>query len=47
VQHPHICVVVSSDGLPPAFSGEVPDARFVPKPYRMTDVVRIIRGMAA
>jgi hypothetical protein len=39
--------VVSSGALPPGFSGEAPDARFVPKPYRMTDIVRIIRGMGA
>jgi CheY-like chemotaxis protein len=44
--YPHVHVVVSSGALPPGFSGEVPDARFVPKPYRMTDVVRIIGGMA-
>ena len=45
--YPHIHVVVSSGALPPGFSGEAPDARFVPKPYRMTDIVRIIRGMGA
>jgi hypothetical protein len=44
---PHVHVVVSPGALPPGFSGEAPDARFVPKPYRMTDVVRIIRGMGA
>jgi CheY-like chemotaxis protein len=45
--YPHVHVVVSSGALPPGFSGEAPDARFVPKPYRMTDIVRIIRGMGA
>jgi CheY-like chemotaxis protein len=45
--YPHVHVVVSSGALPPGFSGEAPDAHFVPKPYCMTDVVRIIRGMGA
>ncbi|MBO1904247.1 response regulator [Microvirga sp. 3-52] len=45
--YPHVHVVVSSGALPPGFSGEAPDARFVPKPYRMTEIVRIIRGMGA
>ncbi|EIM26861.1 response regulator [Microvirga lotononidis] len=44
--YPHVHVLVSSGALPPGFSGEVPDGRFVPKPYRMTDIVRIIREMA-
>ena len=45
--YPHIPVLVSSGALPPGFSGEAPDARFIPKPYRMRDVVRIIRTMTA
>ena len=45
--YPHVHVVVSSGAPPPGFSGEAPDVHFVPKPYRMTDVVRIIRGMGA
>jgi CheY-like chemotaxis protein len=45
--YPHVHVVVSSGAPPPGFSGEAPDARFAPKPYRMTDIVRIIRGMSA
>jgi DNA-binding NtrC family response regulator len=45
--YPRISVLVSSGALPSGFTGEAPDARFVPKPYRMTEVVRIIRGMTA
>lgn len=45
--YPHVHVLVSSGALPSGFSGEAPEARFVPKPYRMTDVVRIIRTMTA
>ncbi|EIM30794.1 response regulator [Microvirga lotononidis] len=45
--YPDVRVLVSSGALPSKFSGEAPDARFVPKPYRMADVVRIIRGMTA
>jgi len=44
-RYPRIHVLVSSGALPSGFSGEAPDARFVPKPYRMSDVVRIIRHM--
>jgi len=44
-QYPGIAVLVSSGALPSGFSGEAPDARFLPKPYRMSEVVRIIRGM--
>ncbi|WP_414476221.1 hypothetical protein [Microvirga sp. M2] len=44
--YPHIHVLVASGALPSGFSGVAPDARFVPKPYRMTDIVRIIREMA-
>jgi CheY-like chemotaxis protein len=45
--YPRISVLVSSGALPSGFTGEAPDARFVPKLYRMTEVVRIIRGMTA
>ena len=45
--YPHVHVAVSSGALPPGFGGEAPDAHFVPKPYRMADIVRIIRGMGA
>jgi CheY-like chemotaxis protein len=43
--YPQIVILVSSGALPKGFSGEAPEARFIPKPYRMTDVVHIIRGM--
>jgi CheY-like chemotaxis protein len=42
-----IGVLVTSGALPSGFSGEAPQARFVPKPYRMSEVIRIIRGMTA
>jgi CheY-like chemotaxis protein len=45
--YPHIAILVSSGALPKGFSGEAPEARFLPKPYRMTEVVRIIRGMTS
>lgn len=41
--HPQIGVLVTSGALPPGFSGEAPVARFVPKPYRMSGVIPIIR----
>jgi CheY-like chemotaxis protein len=44
--YPQIGVLVSSGALPKGFSGEAPEARFIPKPYRMTEVIPIIRGMA-
>jgi CheY-like chemotaxis protein len=43
--YPEICVLVSSGALPKGFDGEASQARFVPKPYRMADVVQVIRGM--
>lgn len=43
--YPQIAVLVTSGALPSGFSGEAPQARFVPKPYRMSEVIRIIRGM--
>jgi DNA-binding NtrC family response regulator len=45
--YPHIVVLVTSGALPPGFSGEAPQAKFVPKPYHMSEVIRIIRGMTA
>jgi CheY-like chemotaxis protein len=43
----HMVVLVTSGALPSGFSGEAPQARFVPKPYRMSEVIRIIRAMTA
>jgi CheY-like chemotaxis protein len=43
--YPHMVVLVTSGALPSGFSGEAPQARFVPKPYRMSEVIRIIQGM--
>jgi hypothetical protein len=40
-------VLVTSGALPSGFSGQAPQARFVPKPYRMSEVIRSIRGMTA
>ncbi|MGF9762880.1 response regulator [Microvirga sp. 0TCS3.31] len=45
--HPDIAVLVTSGALPSGFSGEALQTRFVPKPYRMSEVIQIIRGMAA
>lgn len=45
--YPHVLVLVTSGALPPGFSGVAPQAKFVPKPYRMSEVIRIIRGMTA
>jgi len=43
--YPHINVLVCSGALPPGFSGEALDARFVRKPYRVPEIALIIRGM--
>jgi len=45
--YPHMAVLVTSGALPSGFNGEAPQARFVPKPYRMSEVIRIIRGMTS
>jgi DNA-binding NtrC family response regulator len=45
--NPQIVVIVVTGALPSGFSGTAPDARFVHKPYRMTDVIRLIRESAA
>jgi DNA-binding NtrC family response regulator len=42
-QNPQIVVIVVAGALPPGFSGAAPEARFVRKPYRMADVIRLIR----
>jgi DNA-binding NtrC family response regulator len=44
--NPQIVVIVVTGALPSGFSGTAPDARFVHKPYRMTDVIRLIRECA-
>lgn len=38
-----IVLIVVAGALPPGFSGVAPEARFVRKPYRMTDVISLIR----
>jgi DNA-binding NtrC family response regulator len=43
---PNIAVIIVAGALPHGFSGVAPDARFLPKPYRMTDVIRLIRECA-
>jgi DNA-binding NtrC family response regulator len=45
--NPQIVVIVVTGALPSGFSGTAPDARFVHKPYRMTDVIRRFRESAA
>jgi DNA-binding NtrC family response regulator len=42
-QNPQIVVVVVAGALPSGFSGAAPEARFIRKPYRMADVIRLIR----
>ena len=42
---PEIVVIVVSGKLPSGFSGVAPEARFIPKPYRMTNVVQMIRNV--
>jgi DNA-binding NtrC family response regulator len=44
-QNPQIVVIVIVGTLPPGFSGVAPEARFVRKPYRMADVIRLIREL--
>jgi DNA-binding NtrC family response regulator len=43
--HSQIVVIVVAGLLPSGFSGTVPDARLVRKPYRMADVIRLIREL--
>ena len=45
--YPHINILVCSGALPPGFSGEAPEARFVRKPYRVAEIAPIICGMMA
>lgn len=40
---PRMAVVIVAGVLPTGFSGIVPDARIIPKPYRMAEVIRLIR----
>jgi len=40
---PQILVIVVSGKLSPGFSGAAPEARYMPKPYRMAEVIQIIR----
>ncbi len=44
-QNPQIVAIVAAGALPSGFSGAAPEARFVRKPYRMTDVIRLIREL--
>jgi DNA-binding NtrC family response regulator len=44
-QNPQIVVIVGAGAVPSGFSGAVPEARFIRKPYRMTDVIRLIREL--
>jgi DNA-binding NtrC family response regulator len=44
---PRIAVIITAGALPPGFSGNAPDARFIPKPYRMADLIRVIRQQTA
>jgi CheY-like chemotaxis protein len=46
-QNPQIVVIAVTGALPSGFSGTAPDARFIHKSYRMTDVIRLIRESAA
>jgi FixJ family two-component response regulator len=43
---PNIAVMIVAGALPHGFSGVALDARFLTKPYRMTDVIRLIRESA-
>jgi DNA-binding NtrC family response regulator len=43
---PDIAVMIVAGALPHGFSGVALDARFLTKPYRMTDVIRLIRESA-
>ena len=43
--NPKIVVIVVAGVLPSGFSGAAPEARFVRKPYRMTDVIHLIRDL--
>ena len=43
--HPQIVVIVAAGALRPEFSNVAPDARLLPKPYRMTKVIRLIHEL--
>lgn len=42
--YPQMMIIVTSGALPSGFSGLAPDARYMRKPYRMADIVRLIQG---
>ncbi|QRM32054.1 response regulator [Microvirga sp. VF16] len=44
-QNPQIVVIMVVGALPSGFSGAAPEARFVCKPYRMADVIPLIREL--
>jgi DNA-binding NtrC family response regulator len=41
---PRMLVIVVAGALPSGFSGTALEARFLPKPYRITEVIRLIRA---
>ena len=43
--HPQIVAIVVAGALPPGFSSVAPDARFLPKPYPMAEVIRLIHEL--
>jgi DNA-binding NtrC family response regulator len=45
ILHPQIVVIVVAGALPTGFSSVAPDARFLPKPYRMAEVIRLIHEL--
>jgi len=45
ILHPQIVAIVVAGALPPGFSSVAPDARFLPKPYRMAEVIRLIHEL--
>ena len=45
--YPHIPVLIASGALPKGITEVMPGTRFLPKPYRMTHVVQVIREMMA
>ncbi|WP_154661119.1 response regulator [Microvirga lotononidis] len=46
-QYPHIAVLVTSGALPPGFNSVAPEARFIPKPYKVREVVSLIRQLVS
>jgi DNA-binding NtrC family response regulator len=41
---PRVLAIVVAGALPSGFSETAPEARFLPKPYRITEVIRLIRA---